>query len=72
MSIAFVKLEDISLASYEGLYLHIELNKDNINVTLYETEAEDCKQICKLEVYNVCEAINVALKMKIPVEFYEV
>lgn len=47
MSIAFVKLEDISLASYEGLYLHIELNKDNINVTLYEAEAEDCKQICK-------------------------
>lgn len=72
MALAFVKLEDISLASYEGLYLHIELNKDNINVTLYEAKAEDCKQICKLEVYNVCEAINVALKMKIPVEFYEV
>ena len=72
MPLAFVKLEDISLASYEGLYLHIELNKDNINVTLYEAEAEDCKQICKLEIYNVCEAINVALKMKIPVEFYEV
>lgn len=40
MSIAFVKLEDISLASYKGLYLHIELNKDNINVTLYEAEAD--------------------------------
>ena len=72
MSIAFVKLEDVSLASYEGLYLHIELNKDNIAVTLYEAEAEDCRQICKLEVYNVCEAISVALKMNIPVEFYEV
>ena len=72
MSIAYVKLEDIPFGSHKGLYLHIELNKDNINVTLYEAEAEDCKQICKLEVYNVCEAINVALKMKIPVEFYEV
>lgn len=72
MSIAFVKLEDVSLSSYEGLYLHIELKTDNIAVTLYEAEAEDCKQICKLEVYNVCEAINVALKMNIPVEFYEV
>lgn len=72
MSIAFVKLEDVSLASYKGLYLHIELKTDNIAVTLYETEAEDCKQICKLEVYSVCEAISVALKMNIPVEFYEV
>ena len=72
MTIAFVKLEDIRLGSYEGLYLHIELNKDNISVTLYEAEAEDCKQLCKLEVYTVCEAINVAFKMNIPVEFYEV
>lgn len=72
MSIAFVKLEDIPLGAHKGLYLHIKLQKDNINVTLYEAEAEDCKQICKLEVYNVCEAINVALKMNIPVEFYEV
>lgn len=72
MSIAFVKLEDIPFGSHKGLYLHIKLQKDNINVILCIAEEQDTKELCTLEIYTICEAINVALKMNIPVEFYEV
>lgn len=72
MSIAYVKLEDIPFGSHKGLYLHIKLQKDNINVILCIAEEQDIKELCTLEIYNICEAINVALKMNIPVEFYEV
>lgn len=72
MSIAYVKLEDILFGSHKGLYLHIKLQKDNINVILCIAEEQDTKKLCTLEIYTICEAINVALKMNIPVEFYEV
>lgn len=72
MSIAFVKLENIPINSYEGLYIHIKITRDTLTVMLCCIEAQDAKELCELQVYNICEAINVALKMNIPVEFYEV